>query len=95
MQSIVSSSDYVMYVSVDVQTVDINWRDIIEDNYNIGGLPYTHQALAIGKEWSTLQRWLHGSQPSFAAGMALLALHSRQCGHEMTLQRLREGPIKD
>lgn len=94
MNSTIGTSEVYVYVEMDVVPVKVDFGELMRDMHE-KGVPYTHQALSIGKEWSTLQMWMKGAQPRFSSGLALLALHSRICGQQMTLKRLREAPALD
>lgn len=89
MSACLSSSDHRYLFSV--TTVKVDWLTIAKD-INERGMPFTHQANAIGKSWSTMQEWLNGCQPSFPYGHAFLVLHAKVCGADMTLKRLSEFP---
>lgn len=84
-----SSSDYTQTIELDIEPVPVNWALIIQDMKE-SGLSGSRQALSIGSQWSTLQRWWQGSEPSFKYGQALLILHAKTCGITLTQERLRE-----
>jgi hypothetical protein len=86
------SSDYLETVPLefDIDPINLNWALIIQDMKE-NGLSGSKQALSIGSQWSTLQRWWQGSEPSFRYGHALLILHSKVCGTHLTRQRLLES----
>lgn len=88
-----SSSDYVHTLPVsefDIDPANVNWALLINDMKD-AGLSGSKQALSIGSQWSTLQRWWQGSEPSFKYGHSLLILHAKTCGLTLTHQRLRES----
>ena len=89
MRATVSTTDYTFIVDFTVYPIEIHWPTIIKDICNSGVTPY-RQAQTIDCEWSTFQRWQHGSQPLFKNGHALLILHSRTCGIALTQKRLEE-----
>lgn len=84
MSTTLSSSDYV-YPTV------LPWADIFSDLTGAGCSPYRVSTL-IGESWSTVQRWVPGDiEPRDSRSRAILELHSRYCGVELTLQRLMEA----
>jgi len=68
----------------------INWvqitRDIAEHGLNYNGI-----CTCLGATWSTVQRWRTGSEPSHSKGSALLLIHAKYCGAELTKQRVSEA----
>lgn len=66
----------------------INWRQVFED-MKAKGYPKTRAATTIGKEWSTVQRWLDDGDPPHLYGEKILRLHSFVCGPELTERRRR------
>ena len=84
-----STTDYQFIVDFDIYPVHIHWSTIISDIADAGVIPY-HQAQSINVSWSTFQRWKNGSTPAFDTGHALLILHSKTCGIELTQKRLEE-----
>lgn len=85
-----------MYADVipteDVYTIQLDWAQITRD-IKAAGVPYTQQAFALGKQFSTLQTWMQGGEPEFRNGCALLVLHRKVCGPQLTLKRLMEGKL--
>jgi len=95
MRSTIGSSDYQHILTIDICPLRVNWSQVILDMKS-AGKPYIRQALDIGLEASTLRRWLEGTaEPGFSNGHALLILHSKVCGIEMTQMRLLESKQKD
>lgn len=67
----------------------INWLQVAAD-IKQAGMSYNCQAVEIGKVWSSYQRMLEpGLQPRYSDGAAMLNLHLKMCGIELTLARLR------
>ena len=71
----------------------INWAQITKDIAD-HGMPYSSISRCMGVGWSTLQKWRKGSEPSVSFGTALLLIHARQCGGELTEQRVSEAEIR-
>jgi hypothetical protein len=94
MQSTMSSSDYAFILNIDVFPISPDWK-VLMDDIKGRGLSYSRQALSIGLQWSTVQVWHHGGGPTFANGHALLILHSKICGIELTKKRLDEAKTID
>jgi hypothetical protein len=67
------------------------WR-AIADEIKEAGLPYNRQASALGKNWSTFQRWLDGAEPRHSDGEALLLLHRQVCGRTALTQNGQTPP---
>lgn len=66
----------------------IDWRQIFND-MKAKGFSKTRAALTLGKEWSTVQRWVNGSDPAHLEGERILRLHELVCGADLTAQRRR------
>ena len=91
MQTTASSSDYLFILSIDVFPINPDWSVIIADMKEMG-LSYSRQARAIGKEQSGVQCYYQeGVPPRFPEAHALLILHSKICGIELTRKRLEEA----
>ena len=83
LRATLSSSDYV-YPTV------LPWRTIFDDLSRAGQTPY-RVANLIGYSWSTVQRWYYdGVEPRESAARAILELHKRFCGEELTDRRKQE-----
>jgi hypothetical protein len=67
----------------------IDWKTIIEDMKH-RDYPYSKQAEAIGRGWSSFQGIMRGCSPRFADGHALLILHAKVCGTQLTEKRFIE-----
>ena len=89
----IGSSDYLHVLTLNVYPKEIDWA-VISDDIKGSGLCYFRQAIALGKEWSTLQKWRNGAQPRFCDGHALLMLHTKICGEELTKKRLGDSRMK-
>lgn len=89
MRTTLDSSDYQQILMIDVYPAEVNWALLIDDITRHGIVP-AQQAAMLGKGWSTLQRWLHGSEPRFAHGHQLLALHQKVCGPDLTIRRFEQ-----
>ena len=87
MNSVVSSSS--VYIQIDIYPRKVDWQQILNDMKQ-AGMAYSAQATALGKEWSTFQRWMEGSELKYGDGTALLRLHMAVCGESLTIQRLNE-----
>ncbi len=82
--STLASSDYIY------RTI-LPWQDIFDDLRKAGCPPYK-VAIIVGYGWSTLQRWVYdGVEPRESAARAILTLHTRYCGEEITRQRSQEA----
>lgn len=91
MQATIASSDYSrLATDIHQQPIQVNWQGIIRD-LDEHGINPTKQAELIGKERSTLQRWINGSEPHYRHGQALIYLHQMVCGVELTLERFQRG----
>lgn len=89
MRSILPSSDLV-FVNLEIYQVEPDWQRLAKDMRE-AGMSYSKQAFALEREPSTYQRWRNReTPPPFACGLSILMLHSKICGSELTLERLRE-----
>lgn len=70
----------------------VDWRAVLEDLRGCECSGYRLAAL-LGIEWSTVQRWLQGSEPRHSYGVAILEVHTRFCGAAMSQQRLCEAKL--
>ncbi len=70
----------------------LNWHGVAED-ISQAGIKFTQQAIMLGREWSTFQRWLQGTEPKYSDAHAWLTLHTHMCGTAATQKRLNE-PLK-
>ena len=94
MKSTIDSTDYTQILDIDVFPLEVNWATLIDDITRRGYTP-ARQAAMLGKGWSTFQRWLNGTEPRFAHGHALLILHQKICGPELTCERFRQMNFGD
>lgn len=80
-------------MAIDIFPPKVDWCLILADlrEHNCSGY---RVAITLGVEWSTVQRWSHGSEPGYGYGRALLRLHAMHCGAGMTLKRQIEGEDK-
>lgn len=90
----ISSSDYQQILQIDVFPLEVSWTTLIDDMTRKGYTP-TRQAAMLGKGWSTFQRWLNGTEPRFRHGHALLVLHQKICGPELTKLRFTQMSLSD
>jgi hypothetical protein len=81
--SAIKSTDY-LYPGV------VDWRQVFRDlaDHGCAGMKAAH---LLGESQSTLWRWAHGVEPRFSKASAVLLLHTRYCGLELTRQRLAES----
>ena len=70
----------------------INWIQVTKDIAE-HGLTYNGISQCMGVGYSTLQRWRTGSEPCHSSGSALLLIHAKYCGGELTKQRVAEADI--
>lgn len=77
-------------LNITILPLRVNWPIILRD-IKSKGLSYNQQALSIGVQYSTLQRWMSGAEPGFTYGHSVLVLHSSVCGKPFTLKRLSES----
>jgi hypothetical protein len=69
------------------------WRKIFDDMKD-RGCAYSRQASMIGLEWSSYQRFVKdGVEPRHSIGAAILELHTKLCGAELTRLRQTEGGV--
>lgn len=66
------------------------WDEIFHDINRAGISPY-QTSILIGESWSSTQRWARGTEPKHSIGIAILEVHSRYCGIELTEQRISEA----
>lgn len=78
------------FTTLEIYPPRVEWAQIGAD-LKQAGVPYSGQAEAIGKKWSTMERWLQGSEPRWSNAIAWLALHSRVCGTALTELRIQEA----
>lgn len=71
------------------------WKEIFQD-LNTSGCSISMISEIIGKKQSTVWYWANNSTdlPDSAA-RAVLTLHLRYCGHEVTAMRLNESKVID
>lgn len=67
----------------------LDWAQIMRDLYE--HITYNEVAKILGVNWGNVQRWRTGSEPGYSKGSAILLLHARCCGGELTKQRILEG----
>jgi hypothetical protein len=68
----------------------LNWAQIMRDIAD-NGLTYSSVSKTLGVGWSTVSRWRTGSEPQHSIGCAILLLHAKYCGQDLTRQRVSEG----
>ena len=71
----------------------INWGDIMED-IATNGMTYSDVSKCLGIAGATIQGWRTGSEPRHSSGGALLLVHARICGRELTKLRVAEAGFK-
>jgi len=69
---------------------EIDWAQITLD-ISQHGMTYSGISKCLGVGWSTVQRWRKGAEPRTSFGNALLLVHARTCGGELTRQRVGEA----
>lgn len=74
-----ASSDYVTIAP-------LPWELIFED-LRAENITPVQVAELLDKSWSTVQRYLNGTEPKESVANAILELHSRYCGIEKTIER--------
>ncbi len=73
----------------------INWPTIFRD-MRAQGVKYSHQAELCGIAWGTYNEYrLRGAEPKHSVGQAILLLHRRTCGIQLSEKRLLESEIVD
>lgn len=72
----------------------VDWVRVLEDLPE-HGMTYSAACRQLGVAWSTLTKWRHGSEPGWSKGSAVLQLHAKVCGAELTKQRIQEASIGD
>lgn len=76
---------------VEVYPSDLDWPTVMGD-MSARGMTYYAQARAIGVRHSTYDHWRRfRGKPQHAYGEAILELHAKVCGHELTILRRQEG----
>jgi hypothetical protein len=90
MRSTAGSSDYTHILTFRITPLNVNWVTLIHDMKE-RGISFLKQSESIGEEWPTFQRWLRGGGTRFHNGHALLILHSKVCGIELTQKRIMES----
>lgn len=70
----------------------MNWRQVLEDLDRAGCSGY-RVAKTLGVNWSTVQHWrdYEYAELKYGLGRALLRLHARYCGADMTAIRQAEA----
>lgn len=63
-----------------------DWPAILAD-IHAAGVSYRQQAILLEVEYSTLQRWLQGTEPKYWMGNEILAMLLRTCGAEQHARR--------
>lgn len=90
MQTTIQSSDY--YSILLIPPLEIKWNVLIND-IRRKGFTYQQQYDILGKPQSTFSQWISGSDPRFSSGCALLILHQKVCGEELTRKRIAEAHL--
>jgi len=68
----------------------LNWSQIMHDIAD-NGCSYSEVSKILGVGWSTVQRWRTGSEPGHSIGTALLMIHAKYAGQDLTKQRVSEA----
>ena len=69
----------------------IDWKRVILDIKH-SGLNYSGICRILGIPWSTFQNYQqNGVEPRHAIGSSILLIHSKQCGIDLTQQRVTEA----
>ena len=68
----------------------LDWSNIMADIAD-NGCSYSDVSKILGVGWPTVQRWRTGSEPGHSKGTALLLIHARYCGQDLTKQRVSEA----
>ncbi len=76
----------------DINPKRLDWRRIISDLKSRGVSIY-QAAKILGKPETTVQSWWVGHEPSHSNGAAVLLLHSKICGEELTKIRCNEEVV--
>jgi len=73
----------------------IDWPVVIADMRD-AGLTYLDMTDLLGIPWATFAQYRrHGSEPRHSVGQAILLLHRRTCGIQLSERRLLESDIVD
>jgi len=84
-----NSSDYEWIISsIAREPANMNWALLIQDMRE-RKVSINQQAEILDTTYSKIQRYWQGSEPGFSTGHAILILHSKICGINITQQRLR------
>ena len=70
----------------------IDWTSIVSDMYT-KGVSYWDMCLALDIPWSTFSNYRKGSEPKHSTGSAILLMHSKVCGIDLTKQRIAEASV--
>jgi len=65
------------------------WETILEDLKKTGYNAY-QVSILVGAKWSSFQNVVN-VEPRDSMARAILKIHSRYCGEELTIQRISEG----
>jgi hypothetical protein len=79
----------------DIYPKRLDWRRILEDMRERGTSIY-QAAKILGKPETTVQSWYrlkYPSEPSYSHGAAVLLLHARICGEDLTKRRCNEEVV--
>ena len=77
----------------DINPKKLDWRRILDD-IKCRGTSIYQAAKIIGKPETTVQAWHTGKhEPSYSNGAAVLLLHARVCGEELTKNRCTEEVV--
>jgi len=68
----------------------IDFRVIIDDIVK-SGFSYFEISRQLGITWGGLSAWRKGAEPRYSMGAGLLMMHAKQCGTELTRQRVLES----
>lgn len=66
------------------------WEQIFNDLIR-NGCTQSMLANLMGVKVSTLQRWCNGTEPKHGIGEAIIVIHRRYCGVELTERRITEA----
>jgi len=74
-----------------IRITKINWDTIFKDLEKVGQVAYKIKN-QLGVAWSTLDYWkTPGYEPKESIARALLEIHTRHCGIELTQRRIKEA----
>lgn len=76
----------------DINAVRLDWPRILQDMKDRGTSIY-QAAKILGRPETTVQSWCKGHEPSYSNGAAILLLHSKVCGEELTKNRCNEEVV--